>query len=404
VNKTKFLELVKNPDSIEENDLTKLDALIAEHPYSQIIHVLNVKGRKAFNKPDFEQSLNLAATYTYDRSLLQSIVDGANIVAAAGNPIQNDLQAEIEEISEETSDFSWIQEGDDEDDIFIDDHTTKVETSETAENTINQAEDVGDAHRPLEQEYTIDQQLESSDDPEKNTEQLQTEQLEKDLLPANEVDEVEVEPDSETDTGDTVEIVEAEQKNDEVAETEPTLELAGTRKEIEINVNSDTDQGSLTEPEKEEPKEEKEEPKEEEANRQLNDPLEIEIASGGIHAELMRNLNQLQENKQYFEDQPKKNGGPKNRTQQIEIIDNFIKSSPVLSKPNLNAESEVVSQDDLSKNSTQFSEEVASENLAKIYLKQGKRKDAEKIYKKLMVKFPQKKAYFADRIQKSKKK
>ena len=63
-----------------------------------------------------------------------------------------------------------------------------------------------------------------------------------------------------------------------------------------------------------------------------------------------------------------------------------------------------VSQDDLSKASTKLSEEMVSENLAKIYLKQGKTKDAEKIYKKLIRKFPQKKPYFADQIQKIKKK
>jgi hypothetical protein len=37
-------------------------------------------------------------------------------------------------------------------------------------------------------------------------------------------------------------------------------------------------------------------------------------------------------------------------------------------------------------------------------IKQGRKKEAEKIYKKLMVKFPKKKSYFADQIKNLSKK
>ena len=82
MNKSKFLELVKNPESIAENDLTKLEALAIEHPYSQVLHVLNVKAQKSHSKPDFEKALNLAATYVYDRNLLHSLIEGKNDTAA----------------------------------------------------------------------------------------------------------------------------------------------------------------------------------------------------------------------------------------------------------------------------------------------------------------------------------
>ena len=88
----------------------------------------------------------------------------------------------------------------------------------------------------------------------------------------------------------------------------------------------------------------------------------------------------------------------------IEIIDTFIKNSPVLSKPDLSADSEATSQKDLSKKSGIFNDDLVSEQLAKILVKQGRRKDAEKIYKKLIVKFPKKKSYFADQIKNISKK
>jgi hypothetical protein len=328
LNKTKFLELVRDPDLIEEKDLPKLDELAAEHPYSQVIHVLNLKGRKNFNKPDFQESLHLASTYVYDRSILKSLIEGSEAVvqssptATSPEPDQNDQAVE------ETSDFSWIQQDDEDEDIFIDE---------------------------IPQDFQLVEQ-----EPAKTTDQDQI-----------------VEPPPEKEQTDFPE--------EEILQPEPPSKQPPVTKIEEIG-------------------EDTVEAKEDVTTNMAEDPLAQEIEAGSIHAELMQNLNQLQENKQQLEKSSEKNGGPKNRQEQIEIIDNFIKNSPVLSKPNLSAESEGVSQDDLSKSSTELSEEMVSENLAKIYLKQGKAKDAEKIYKKLIRKFPQKKPYFAGQIEKIKKK
>jgi len=280
VNKTKFLELVKNPDLIEEQDLDRLDELISEHPYSQIIHILKVKGHKVFNSPDFDNSLHLAATYTYDRNILKAILEGPGLIIH-DSAIESVAIPETDDPAiEETSDFAWIHEADD--DIFV------------------------------------------------------------------------------------------EEKPQPVPEQE---------EQVEVEASSETG---------------------EEAD--AADALDLEIEASSIHAELMKNLSQLQERKQQYDQEPKQNKGQENREEQIKIIDDFIKNSPLLSKPNLNAESEGTSQDDFSEKSGKLSGEFITEHLARIYLKQGKGKDAEKIYKKLIVKFPQKKAYFADQIRKIKKK
>ncbi|MEO0334073.1 MAG: tetratricopeptide repeat protein, partial [Bacteroidota bacterium] len=55
---------------------------------------------------------------------------------------------------------------------------------------------------------------------------------------------------------------------------------------------------------------------------------------------------------------------------------------------------------DLSEKSAKYDADLVTENLAEIMLKQGKKNKAIKIYQQLMLKFPDKKAYFAEKIEK----
>lgn len=83
--------------------------------------------------------------------------------------------------------------------------------------------------------------------------------------------------------------------------------------------------------------------------------------------------------------------------EQIEIIDKFIKTQPTITRPKA---TEAISQtDDLSDSSETFGENIISETLVEILLKQGKREKAIEILKKLIWKYPQKKAYFASQIE-----
>ena len=82
---------------------------------------------------------------------------------------------------------------------------------------------------------------------------------------------------------------------------------------------------------------------------------------------------------------------------QRDLIDTFIENEKHLGKikPRLNSEN----QSDLSERSTSLSDDMVSENLATILRKQGKKEKAIDIYKKLIWKFPQKRAYFATLIE-----
>ncbi|MBS1682828.1 MAG: hypothetical protein JST48_14035 [Bacteroidetes bacterium] len=85
--------------------------------------------------------------------------------------------------------------------------------------------------------------------------------------------------------------------------------------------------------------------------------------------------------------------------EQIEIIDQFIKTQPSITR----TKPTPAPATDLAANSSQFGENIVSETLVEILLKQGKKEKAIEALKKLIWKFPQKKAYFAAQIEELRK-
>ncbi len=84
---------------------------------------------------------------------------------------------------------------------------------------------------------------------------------------------------------------------------------------------------------------------------------------------------------------------------QIEIIDRFIKRQPTIVRKPTTGKPDV----DLSKKSVELTNEVVSTTLADLLVSQGKKDRAIEVLKKLIWKFPQKKAIFAARIEELKK-
>lgn len=99
----------------------------------------------------------------------------------------------------------------------------------------------------------------------------------------------------------------------------------------------------------------------------------------------------------------KKKIAPENEKtkEQIEIIDQFIKAQPsITARPR----SEMANAGDLTEvKSGEFADNVISETLVEILIRQGKKEKAIEVLKKLIWKFPQKKTYFAAQIEDLKK-
>jgi hypothetical protein len=102
----------------------------------------------------------------------------------------------------------------------------------------------------------------------------------------------------------------------------------------------------------------------------------------------------------------KKKIEPENSTtkEQIEIIDQFIKAQPsITSKLKADPNPTTPASDLAEIKSGEYSDTVVSETLAEILIRQGKKEKAIEVLRKLIWKFPQKKAYFAAQIEELKK-
>jgi len=101
----------------------------------------------------------------------------------------------------------------------------------------------------------------------------------------------------------------------------------------------------------------------------------------------------------------KKKITPENPRQreQIKIIDQFIEAQPSISQLRNKNNTNTLQPDLTSLQPGEFGEQIISETLVNILLNQGKTEKAIEVLKKLIWKFPQKKAYFAAQIQELKK-
>ncbi len=84
---------------------------------------------------------------------------------------------------------------------------------------------------------------------------------------------------------------------------------------------------------------------------------------------------------------------------QKRLIDNFMSNLNTQQERPLPPKKKEQPNEDLSGESTSFDDDIVTETLAKLCIKQGKIDKAIEIYRKLIWKFPQKKAYFAARIE-----
>ncbi len=84
-----------------------------------------------------------------------------------------------------------------------------------------------------------------------------------------------------------------------------------------------------------------------------------------------------------------------------QLIEKFIREEPAVSAPKKTAKT---TKEDLASESVKFYDDIVSETLAQIYLKQGKTDRALNIYKKLSLQFPEKSSIFAKKIKQIKRK
>jgi len=127
----------------------------------------------------------------------------------------------------------------------------------------------------------------------------------------------------------------------------------------------------------------KDEQKAENIGLKNDDLLELEIDETSEKNEIQNSQSKDTENKSSTVDQ-------------TAIIDNFIKENPRL----VVKETDKFEYEDISVSSVKEDDSLFTDTLAKIYVEQGNFTKAIFVYEKLILKYPEKKAYFASQIEK----
>jgi hypothetical protein len=182
---------------------------------------------------------------------------------------------------------------------------------------------------------------------------------------------------------------------DEEAAPETPKEVVNEEREpvAEVVKESVTEAAATEEVRKERPVEVKKEEPVAEEPEELRDPRGYTVDE--LKRIIERRIREIEGKKQ----QTKKTESQKNKAgSKSEIIDKFIQNAPSISRPKNTFYDPV----DVARQSVVDQENIVSETLAKIYADQGYAEKAIHIYEKLILKFPQKSAYFAGLIKEAK--
>ena len=134
----------------------------------------------------------------------------------------------------------------------------------------------------------------------------------------------------------------------------------------------------------------------------INDELEQLIMTGATQASTFFNVDDnvdLQDFKNTFsKTKPKEEGVLDPKSKRDSLIDKFIIEQPKITpEKNTQPASDILNHD-----SDSESEDMITDTLAKIYIKQGLYEKAINAYEKLSLKYPEKNSYFASQIKKIK--
>lgn len=367
MNRQKLLDILSHPQEMSDKDLEELENAVQQYPYFQLGYSLIAKAKYDRQTPDAYDSLSVAAVYAPDRSTLKKIFyDNLSIdsqvtqstesteevqtvantpsdiapESAETNQIEEDNKGTTEvEPTEVDTDIAPAAAEEEQDTITPADHPPAPEETDTPKmgGKLEITEAIPEAQRVSIEKKEEDEAV--YQELEENLKSLRKNKLN--------FDEEEEEDTKDSDKKKTI--------NETVL---PEKESAN----VEITTSSDTQKKTSTENKK--------------SNREKRT------------SRLITEISSLQP-------LPSDHIKAKQQTQ-FSLIDKFISDAPEIVYNDQNSLAEQLS--DLSEKSTLIRDHLLTENFAAIMTKQGKVDKAIEIYRKLIWKFPQKKAYFASKV------
>jgi len=340
VDKNKFSNLIQHPQSLSDVDLADLNEIIKNHAYCQIPYFLIAKHYYQNNLPEKDKHIHKASAYTLDRKILKKFIT---------TPFTIQEQQEESPTSDEENTVTEEQGN----------NLSENSFEKSTDQNSAESENISAKEELQELTETTEIQINKSETSEELTREAKQSIIEVDHTSNDDISlDKNSKEDHEEHTSETVEngIVEID--------TNAVSEDKNTSKE---NKKAFVSQGLS-----------------EEKAHKIEEPDDSFI---------LGYLNNLKSDTDQTPNYRRKH--------QDDLIERFIKSRPSLSRPSSTVEKE--NAEDLSEPSITIDANLISENLAIIMVKQGKVEKAIDIYKKLIWKYPQKKAYFANRIQELKK-
>ncbi len=461
MNKQKLLTLINNPHQISQSDLEELQELVDQYPYFQIGHALIAKSKSDNKTLDYRDKIHLAAITTPDRNVLKALIKGKLSPQTAEHAAVETPEPEVEEeqstekIEAETPEepapeivaetpeettpevTEKIEEKPEIQPDIVSESTEKVEKSieEPDKEKEEPAIPLGDLNIKASSDVdkakvNIAAEQEKPEDPkeslykelEENLKSLQrrksqpapkaeaTKKTVSETKPAAAKKTTTTAkaktPASKTTTTKTTAAKSTAAKSTTAkgtaAKSTTTARSTGTTAKKTTASKTTTTKKTTAKPRTTAAKKPSAATKTVSKKTTSKPSTTKSTASAAKKTETSKKKLQKPVNKGETKDTKKKSKhsmAAGSRNKQIEIIEEFIKKEPSIAKPKPVKGGQDTPQEDLSLKSIEIKEDLISENLAIIMEKQGKTQKAKDIYKKLIWKFPQKKAYFASRIE-----
>lgn len=376
--KQKFSELLRHYNKMSSEDLKSLIQLEEAYPYSQPIHNLVAKASVDKKSTDAKKKLTKAAVYATDRAILKSLIENKlkfqeEVLPTKEKPVVEKPVPQERSTEAPAKPEKMVGEKDTKKELLPIDQVRK-EVMEEVEKLQGYKEDLKWLFEEDDDDFGKEKpKKKKSAKKKKKTAKKETDKSKKKKSSKSET--------KKTSKKETEDESVAEAKKVKTATDSKTKKKAKTKAKPKSISKPKTKKKSKTK--KTETKaDSKKKSKAEVTGKKSKDDEESDD---------LNYLGALEKKKK------KKAKKDKKQKEQIRIIDEFINSeSDITIDPEESSDSK---SDDLSKQSIEFDEDLVSENLARIFIKQGKSDKAIDIYKKLIWKFPQKKTYFATQIE-----
>ena len=120
-----FIELIRKPESIQKEDLSRLDNLCKEHPYCSSLHKLRLKALKEADSEAYNKELKMTAAISGNRTILFEYITQKSFQAPIKELVKQVKQKPEETVSKSVNEDAEENEDTPKNTSADDDNTTE---------------------------------------------------------------------------------------------------------------------------------------------------------------------------------------------------------------------------------------------------------------------------------------